>query len=220
MLEPRHILDVKKQQIENNLQGLFDLVHRAINDAMACLDGADKKLCRTVIDRDPELNETRRLLEQDCLVALASQQPVAHDLRDIVACMRVAAELERIGDYAGDIAAGVLQMDGNDLSRLGLPDLVDMAAICTDMLSKAAEAIARRDAALARDTAILDDRVDAAQQKLVQDLFANMQSDPALVPDASRMLWIAHNLERCGDRITNICEQVVFMIRGEDVELN
>jgi len=204
MLEPRHILDVKKQQIERNLSELFGSVQRAIDEAIGCLGGQDHSVCQAVIDRDVEINEARRLLEQDCLVAIASQQPVAHDLRDIVACMRIATELERIGDYASDIAVSVMQMDDIDLTDLGLADIKAMSAICIDMLEGVSAGFAERNSGKAREIAGLDDKVDAAQQDLVSSLFGKMQNHPEMVPNASRMLWISHNLERCGDRATNI----------------
>jgi len=220
MRETRHILDAKKQQIQANLLSLFDVVQGAIGDAVSCLNGAEKQACELVIDRDPEINEARRLLEQDCLVAIASQQPVAHDLRDIVACMRIATELERIGDYASDIAASVLQMEGNDLRDLGLQKVLDMSRTCIDMLDGVSSAFRERDSALAKTFALMDDQIDHAQQELDQTLFDSMKSQPNLVPDASRMLWITHNLERCGDRATNIAEQVVFMVESEHLELD
>ena len=127
VLVPRHILDVKKKQIENNLFELFTQVRRSIENAIGCLEGKDKTVCQNVVDNDPQINEARRLLEQDCLLAIASQQPVAHDLRDIVACMRVATELERIADYASDIAVSVMQMDGHDIARVGLDAVKTMS---------------------------------------------------------------------------------------------
>jgi len=220
MRETRHILDAKKQQIEENLLDLFDVVQRAIGEAINCLDSSEKQACQVVIDRDPQINEARRLLEQDCLVAIASQQPVAHDLRDIVACMRIATELERIGDYASDIAASVLQMEGNDLQHIGLAAVLGMSRTCIDMLDGVSHAFRERDSSLAKTYALMDDQIDQAQQELDETLFDSMKSQPGLVPDASRMLWITHNLERCGDRATNIAEQVVFMVESKNMELD
>jgi phosphate transport system protein len=220
MRETRHILDAKKQQIQENLLDLFEVVQRAIGDAVNCLDSLDKNACQEVIDQDTEINEARRLLEQDCLVAIASQQPVAHDLRDIIACMRIATELERIGDYASDIAASILKMEVADVANMGLDALLNMSRICIDMLDGVGNAFKERDSALAKECALMDDRIDQAQEHLDQILFDSMKSQPDLVPDASRMLWITHNLERCGDRATNIAEQVVFMVESENVELD
>jgi len=220
MRETRHILDAKKQQIQESLLELFEVVQRAIGDAVSCLGSADKNACQVVIDRDPDINEARRLLEQDCLVAIASQQPVAHDLRDIIACMRVATELERIGDYASDIAASVLQMKGNNLEKVGVEAVIDMSRICVDMLDGVSKAFKERDSSMAREYSLMDDKIDQAQHRLNQTLFDHMKNQPGSVPDASRMLWITHNLERCGDRATNIAEQVVFMVESENVELD
>lgn len=220
MREPRHILDVKKQQIEKGLVELFASVRGAIDEAVSCLNRADKSLCQTVIDRDSDINEARRLLEQDSLVAIASQQPVASDLRDVVGYMRIATELERIGDYASDIAASVLQMERVSADGLRLQDISAMAQDCIAMLDRVNAAFTERSAAMARQAAKMDDQIDQKQQEMVQHLFEQMRNKPELVPDASRMLWIAHNLERCGDRATNIAEQLVFIVEGGSVELN
>lgn len=214
-----HILEAKKQQIEANLAGLFDAVGNAIDAAIRCLVKKEQGVCEALIRNDVILNERRRLLEQDCLVALASQQPVAHDLRDIVADMRIASELERMGDYAADIAASVLEMDGDDLHALGLLDVQRMSGLCQDMLSHARRAHRDGDAALARRVGASDDALDELLRKLTDALMDAMRADPRHVHNGSRMLWIAHNLERCGDRATNIAEQVVFRIEGQAVEL-
>lgn len=220
MLQPRHILDVKKEQIEKGLMELFTQVRESIDNTIGCLGAEDKSVCKAIVDNDREINEARRLLEQDCLVAIASQQPMGHDLREIVAGMRVAAELERIGDYASDIAASVMQMDSDDLSTVGAESIIAMSRDCVEMLDQVASAFQAKDAIAARRASGLDDRIDQAQTALIKELFENMQNHAERVPDASRMLWISHNLERCGDRATNIAEQIVFMTEGEVVELD
>lgn len=214
MHELRHMLDVKKHQIEETLDGLFDDVRSAIDGAVACLVQRNPDDCRSLIENDVRLNEKRRLIEQDCLVAIASQQPVAHDLRDIVADMRIATELERMGDYASDIASSALEMDGGQLGALGLADLQAMSALCLRMLTEAQEAHKTGDTALARKLAQADDELDDRLRRVVSSTLAAMRTDPALVDNGSRMLWIAHNLERCGDRATNIAEQVVYRVEG------
>lgn len=215
-----HILEAKKRQIEANLTGLFDEVGNAIDAAIKCLVKKDQGVCEALIRNDVKLNEKRRMLEQDCLVAIASQQPVAHDLRDIVADMRIASELERMGDYAADIAASVLEMDGDDLHGLGLLDVQRMSGLCQDMLNHAMRAHREGDTALARRVGASDDELDDLQQRLVGTLMDAMRADPGHVHNGSRMLWIAHNLERCGDRAANIAAQVIFRIEGVEVDLN
>jgi phosphate transport system protein len=214
MQELRHMLDVKKHQIEDALDGLFQDVRSAIDGAIACLLQRNPEYCRSLIDNDVRLNDRRRLIEQDCLVAIASQQPVAHDLRDIVADMRIAAELERIGDYASDIAKSVLELDRAPLEALCLDDVLAMSTLCLGMLADAQQARKTGDAALARRLAATDDELDDRLRRVVSSTLATMRTDPLMVDNGSRMLWIAHNLERCGDRATNIAEQVVYRVEG------
>lgn len=220
MFDPRHILDVKKQQIDASLLALFEDVASAIRAAASCLSTRKIEPCRQIVANDVNINNKRRLIEQDCLVAIASQQPVAHDLRDIVAYMRMAGELERIGDYASDIAKSVLELTEGDLKVLGLDEVLAMSEICLQMLDGVRQANAEGDARRARAVADLDDQLDARLRGLVSSTLEAMRTDSALVDNGSRLLWIAHNLERCGDRTTNIAEQVIYRLEGLVEELD
>lgn len=220
MHEFHNILDSKKRQIEANIESLFDDVRDAMDNAVRCLFKQDIAVCESLLRDDARLNGKRRLIEQDCLVAIASQQPVANDLRDIVADMRIAGELERMGDYASDIAACIMKMDSTALEHLGLLDIQTMAGLCQQMLSYVKRAHREADAEQARRVQPLDDELDLRLSKIVNLVMEAMRADPANVHNGSRMLWIAHNIERCGDRATNIAEQVVFRVQGEIVELD
>lgn len=220
MLDPRHILDVKKQQIDVSLNELFEDVISAIRAAASCLSTRKLDTCQDIIANDVNINNKRRLIEQDCLVAIASQQPVAHDLRDIVAYMRMAGELERIGDYASDIARSVLELTDDPLQPLGLDEVMAMTALCLQMLDGVRQANAAGDAAQARTAAGLDDELDSRLRNLVSSTLDAMRTDARLVDNGSRILWIAHNLERCGDRTTNIAEQVIYRLEGVVEELD
>jgi phosphate transport system protein len=220
MHESRHILDMKKKQVDANLGTLFQLVKNAIVKSMNCLTSRDLRECEELVRNDMNLNELRRIIEQDCLVAIASQQPVAHDLRDIVAEMRMAAELERMGDYASDIASSIQRMDDAGLAGVGLQEILDMALLCQRMLTDVMRAHQTGDASLARQVGAMDDELDAHMNRTVNSVMAAMRADPALVNNGWRMLWIAHNLERCGDRATNIAEQIVFRVEGSVEELD
>lgn len=220
MLENRLILDIKKQQIETNLASLFEDVDRAIGAAMFCLTGKHPEDCEALISADAGINDKRRLIEQDCLVAIASQQPVAHDLRDLVADMRIAAELERIGDYACDIAESVLELNGLTHDTLGQTDILAMSDLILEMLANVAQAHRAGDVELARRVATTNHDLDARRKQVVDALLAVMRSDWAMVENGTRMLWIVHSLERCGDRATNIAEQVLFRVEGEQVDLD
>jgi phosphate transport system protein len=220
MPESRHALVVKKKQIDKYLTDLFATVSDAIGQAMSCLAGENKASCQSIIEHDDDINRGRYLVERECLTAIALHQLVANDLRDVVAATRIAADLERIGDYASDIASISLQMTDIDLSEVGLTDLLKMGCLCNEMMVAVLAAYRDKDAESARVAARMDDDIDAEQAKLIEMLFSRMQSRPALVPDASRMLWISHLLERYGDHLTNIAEQVVFAIEGNVVELD
>lgn len=213
-MDMRHILESKKAQIEENLGGLFDDVMGALGRAVKCLVKLDEGVCQSLIRFETTLNEKRRLLEQDCLVAIASQQPVASDLRDIVADMRIASELARMGDYAADIAASILEMDETPIDRLGLLDIQVMAGHCEEMAHNVMRAHKTDSVELARRVIDSDDELDVMLKKMIVAMMEAMRADPANVHNGSRMLWIAHNLERYGDRATYIAEQVIFRIEG------
>ena len=220
MSQARHILEVKKKQIETNLLAMVHQVKQAMEQAMNCLNGSDKAACRRIVENDAQVNEIRRLIEQDCFTAIALHQPVAHDLRDIVGSARIAGELERTGDYASDIASIVTQMNGYDPSQLGIETVGTISSLAARMLDEVVAAFLEKDIDKAKKAAKLDDQLDAEHVNLVEKLFNVMQSNPDTVPDASRMLWISHNLERCGDRATNIAEHIVFILEAEVVDLD
>lgn len=220
MRESRHLLEVKKQKIEADLHGLFQRVMEAIAGAMDGLDRRDLAECARLIRDDAHINALRHGIEQDCLMLIASQQPVAHDLRDIIADMRIASELERIGDYARDIAASVQRMDAAHPDGVDTRPARDMAGLCQEMLNQAMRAHRDADAGLARQVGAMDDQLDARMKQAADALMAAMRAAPDRVNDGSQMLWIAHNLERCGDRATNIAEQVVFRVEGSVEDLD
>ena len=214
-----HILNAKKAQIETNLNQLFDEVSNAIENAVGCLTSRDFEACDRLISNDRMINDRRRMIEQDCLVAIASQQPVAHDLRDIVAAGHIASELERLGDYACDIVAAVKRMDGASLDALGLDNILAMSRLGQEMLTVAMRANRDSDAQLARQITALDDKMDALLKETIELVLAAMRNSPELVNNGTSVLWIAHYLERYGDRATNIAEQVVFRLECAAADL-
>lgn len=220
MQETRHAMDTRIRQIEENLLGLFTQVRNAMEQASTCLASSNIADCSSIVEHDQDINRSRTRIEEDCLLAIALHQPVAHDLREIVAAMRIAGELERMGDYASDIATIIMQMKDADLTKIAGTDVLKLSGLCVDMLNQVLAAYWEKDAEKARQAARLDDDIDTAQENLISGLFSTMQSSPDLVPGASRMLWISHNIERCGDRATNIAEQIVFMLEAEVIELD
>lgn len=219
-LEPRHILDVKEQGIDKLLATMGEDVGQTIAAAVDCLGRRDDPGCRALIEADAAINTQYQEIEKLCLFTIASQQPVAHDLRHVVAAMRIANELERIADHAAHIAKSALELTTTDLNHVGLAEIQALAKQAGQMLNEAMWAYQGPDAALAKRIGAGDDELDTGHQALTKDLLARMSADASLVQDGSRMLWIAHNLERCGDRATNIAEQVVFRLEGQNIDLN
>ena len=214
-----HILDAKKSQIESSLNRLFGEVSSAIEKAVQCLASRDLAGCDALIRADERINDQRRMIEQDCLVAIASQQPVARDLRDIFAAIHIASELERLGDYACDIAACAKRMDAAGLAGLGLENILAMSRLSQEMLATVQRANQDSDAQQARQLGRMDDSMDALLRETIDQILAAMRNAPELVCNGTSMMWAAHHLERCGDRATNIAEQVVFRLENEVANL-
>jgi phosphate transport system protein len=218
MSDPRIQLAREEKLIHKNVIGMAKLAAAAMEKATDALMSQSAQLAQEVIDEDARVNAMMRVVEQECLEALALQQPVARDLREIIASLQVAGELERIADHAKDIAAIVLSMDG---SQFGGPmaHLAEMEDLCQDMLTRVVEAFENRDTALARAAAESDDQVDDLDEQTVSSLMMKLMTAPDIGMHATHLLWIAYHLERIGDRITNIAERVVFMVNAETPEL-
>jgi phosphate transport system protein len=198
---------------------LGSMVDKAIGrsiDALARLDHAE---ARRIIQDDLQVNAKRFAIEEQAVVLMATQQPMASDLRRIVAVLNIIVELERMGDYAEGIAKIVL-MHGDTPLLKPLVDVPRMAEQARDMLRRSLDAFIRRDASAAIAIAAEDDAVDALYDQIYRELFTYMLQDPTTFDRATWLLWVAHNLERIADRVTNICERVVFEVTGRMEEMN
>jgi phosphate transport system protein len=198
---------------------LGSMVDKAIGrsiDALARLDHAE---ARRIIKDDLQINARRFAIEEQAVVLMATQQPMASDLRRIVAVLNIIVELERMGDYAEGIAKIVL-MHGDTPLLKPLVDVPRMAEQARDMLRRSLDAFIRRDASAAIAIAAEDDAVDALYDQIYRELFTYMLQDPTTFDRATWLLWVAHNLERIADRVTNICERVVFEVTGRMEEMN
>jgi phosphate transport system protein len=184
-----------------------------------CLKQRDYECSRRLIAQDLEVNEKRFAIESDCLILIATQQPMASDLRILAAVLEVAGELERIGDYSKGISKINLMIGEEPLIK-PLVDLPRMAEKASDMLHRALEAFATHDVELARSVPVEDDEVDALYNQVYRELLTLMMAKPSTIDQATYLLWAAHNLERAADRVTNICERVVFTVTGEMAEMD
>ena len=211
-----------EEQIRELLEDLLEMgqmVTNSIQRSVQALSQQDVELARQVVAYDDEVNAIQQEIDEKCLVLLATQQPMASDLRAILAISNIAAELERIGDYAEGIARLAIKLSERPLLK-PLIDIPRMAEVGQRMLTTALEAFARQDVAAAETVGRDDDEVDALYDQIYRELLVYMMEDPRTITQATYLLWVAHNLERIGDRTTNIAERVVFLNSGKIVDLN
>lgn len=211
-----------QEQIRELLEDLMEMgqmVADSIDRAIQSLAEQNEDLAQEVIDFDDEINAVQHDIDEKCLVLIATQQPMASDLRAILAVSNIAAELERIGDYAEGIARLALKLAGQPLLK-PLIDIPRMAEVGKMMLMTSLEAFARQDVESAQQIGKQDDTVDALYDQVYRELLVFMMQDPRTITQATYLLWVAHNLERIADRTTNIAERVIFMDSGRIVDLN
>ncbi|MGE5840902.1 MAG: phosphate signaling complex protein PhoU [Deltaproteobacteria bacterium] len=215
----RNAFDRELQDLEQRLQELGRMVEEALVEAVDALKRRDLEKARQIIDADRSVNERRYAIEHETLVVIATQQPMAVDLRTLAAVLEIATELERIGDYAKGIAKITIKM-GTDPFVKPLIDIPRMAEKALNMLHRALQAFFGRDTELARAIPMEDDEMDALYDQIFRELTTYIIAEPRLVDRASYLIWVAHNLERAADRVVNICERVIFMVTGEIVEFD
>lgn len=215
----RSALDREENRIKDDILRMGSMVELAIDNAIAALKQRDGSIAQQVIDDDKQINQLRYKIEEECLTVIATQQPAAHDLRSIVAATHIAVELERMGDHAAGIASITLRMLDQPLLK-PLIDMPIMANIVKDMTREGLNAFIRADEALARQIIDRDDEVDQLYQQIFRELLTYMLEDPKNISRATFLLWVAHNLERIGDRATNLCERTIFVSTGKLGDLN
>jgi phosphate transport system protein len=216
---PREGFHKRIKELEQDVQQLGDMVITAINRSVEALKDLDAGEAKRVIDNDAQVNKRRWALEDKCVDLIATQQPVASDLREIIAVLSIVRDLERIGDYAEGIGKIVLMHGDQPLVR-PLVYLPQMAEKAVSMLRRSLEAFVGRDAKLAREICAEDDAVDALYNQAYHDLLSRMIDNPSVITRATYLIWAAHNVERIADRATNIAESVVYLVTGTPGEMN
>jgi phosphate transport system protein len=217
---------VMRAGFQEALQGLQDQVlilasmaDKAIDRAIAALKARDVELAQQVIDEDTLLDRRRTDIEERAIALIATQQPMASDLRAIVVILNIIVELERIGDYAEGIAKLAIRLaDQPPLKQL--IDIPRMAEKARSMLRRSIDAYVDRDAAAARAIAAEDDEIDRLHEQVYRELLTYMIEDPRTITRATYLIWISHNLERIADRTTNICERVIYLVTGQMEDIN
>ncbi|MBK8987903.1 MAG: phosphate signaling complex protein PhoU [Chloroflexi bacterium] len=216
-LQQRAVLERELNDLREDILRLGSLVETAIDQAMTALAQRDVRLAQEVIVGDHEINALRFKVEVESLRILATQQPLAIDLRVVIAGIHMAVELERIGDHAAGIAKLVSRLEGEE-SIDTLYKLPKMAKRASQMVEQSVRAYIERNVDLAYSVIKRDDKLDDHYRKLYVGALEQMQQDPGYIRRATFLLWIGHNLERMGDRAINMAERVIFMVTSEFVE--
>jgi phosphate transport system protein len=216
---PRETFERELQRLQDDILLLGSMAEKAIMQSVDILKRGDLEAAHKLIADDLKINEKRFAIEADCLAVIATQQPMASDLRILAAILELATELERIGDYGKGIARITIMMGGQPAIK-PLIDIPKMAEKACDMLHRSLDAFVRRDVALARAIPLEDDQVDKLYNNVYDELITIIVHDPSTIDRATRLLWVAHNLERAGDRVSNICERVIFTVTGEMTEID
>jgi phosphate transport system protein len=218
-MRPREHYIQQLEALHTEIRALGQVVIVSITRAIDVLRRQDVEAAQRIRADDERIDQAQAALEEHALTVMATQQPMAGDLREIIAAIEIASELERIGDYAKGIAKITIRNADQPLVS-PLVDIPQMAEQAINMLGTALDAYVNRDPEAARDLAGLDDQVDALSGHLRAELLALIQRDPTTAARAVDLMFVAHNLERIADRTTNIAERVIFMVKGDIVELN
>jgi phosphate transport system protein len=207
------------QKLQDEILILGSMVEDAIVESVDILKRRDMEASKRLMEWDERVNEKRFAIENEALTLIATQQPMARDIRVLAAVLEIAGELERIGDYAKGIAKINLMIGEGPLIK-PLIDIPLMANKARDMLHRSLDAFVKRDVESAYALPQEDDEVDALYNQVYRELITMIMSNPHNIDQATYLLWAAHNLERTADRVTNICERVIFTVTGDMKELS
>ena len=217
-MEMRTAFHKRLREIQYDIMVMGSMGSKAIVRSIEALKNRNQELARQIIEDDRKINDIRFEIEEKCVELIATQQPMASDLRIITAILNITTELERIADYAVGIARIVIYI-GDEQPLKPLIDIPRMAELTVDMLSRSMDAFINRDIEAAKKIAGEDDLVDNLYDQVFRELLTIMAEDPKTITRATRLMWTAHNLERAADRVTNICERIVFIVTGKMEEI-
>ncbi len=212
-------LDLDRQlgQLQQEVVSLAEIVDKATMRAVDALKRRDLVESQQVVQEDDYIDQKRYEIEDRCIDLIATQQPMARDLRAIIALLHITVELERMGDYAEGIAKISLLM-GEEAPLKPLIDIPRMADKATLMLRNSIDSLVSRDVVKANQVLQDDDEVDDLYDQVYRELLVYMLQDPQTIQRATYLLWAAHDLERIADRATNIAERVIYLVTGKMVE--
>ena len=215
---PRESYQRNLRELQDEVLVMGSMIEKALERSMQALKGRDLDLAKMVIAEDQNVNKKRFEIEEKALDIITCQAPMASDLRILLAILFIVTDLERMGDHAAGNAKIAL-MIGNEPPLKPLIDLPRMNEKTIDMLHRSLNAFIIHDAEAARKIVPEDDEIDNLYDQVFRELLTFMMEDPRTITRATRLMWVGHNLERTGDRVTNICERVVFVVTGKMEEI-
>ncbi len=218
-IDKKVVFEEKMFHLQDNVNRMAGLVEEAIAKAVEALKEQDIYQAKEVIEGDEVIDQLRTEMEEKCLEVIATQQPMARDLRRVMAFFKIASDLERMGDYAYRIARITIRIDNEPLIK-PLVDIPRMARCALQMLRQALEAFLQEDINLAATLAAQDDEVDNLHAQIFRELLTIMMENPRTISQASHLLFVSSSLERIADHATNIGEEAIFLVTGEQKNLN
>jgi phosphate transport system protein len=216
----RETFERQLQMMVDQVLVLGSMVEQSVLAALDALKRRDLVAARSIYEQDIKINKKRYSIESECVTLIATQQPMARDVRFLAAIIEIITELERIGDYAKGICKITLLLSEEEIDPVLINELQQMANLGLDMLRRALDAFVAGDAAIARQIPLEDSKVDQFYNRLYHKLMDQMTADITTIDRANHIMWAAHNLERMADRVTNICERIVYVATGEMKELD
>jgi phosphate transport system protein len=205
------------EDIRNKVLAMGGLVEQQIELAMQAFMSGDTELAEQVIQQDKQVDEYELAIDQECIQTLALRQPTASDLRLLIVVIKTITELERIGDLAERIASMAIHLEDIEKKYEGFYEVQHLAEFVKDMLHGALDAFARMNIDDILEITGQDDNVDREYVSIIRQLVAQMMEDPRNVKRTLNVLWTARAIERIGDHAVNICEYVIYMVKGKDV---
>ncbi|MDR2079181.1 MAG: phosphate signaling complex protein PhoU [Treponema sp.] len=219
MENKRLIFSEELDRVRHDILAMSSLVEEALGKAWTALESGDRELAQSVRDGDGAVNAMQLKIEDAVIVLIATQQPVAKDLREVSAILKITANLERAGDHAVHLAKTAIKLSGKASFR-AMEHLERMVRTGREMIRASISAYLKQDPEAARNVAAMDDIIDGEHKNIASEMLKLMQKRPELLKKALRFLSSSGNLERLGDHVTNICEAIIYMIESKHEELN
>jgi phosphate transport system protein len=211
---PRRLFEQHLRELQDHVLAMGSMVETALYRSMDALKNRDLTLARQVIADDQLIDHKRYEIEEQCIDLILTQQPMASDLRIVIAVLNIIVDLERIGDHAEGIGK-ITIMIGDEPPLKPLIDLPRMAELAGSMLRRTLEAFIHHDDATAQKICQEDDVIDNLYDQVFRELLTFMAEDSKTITRATRLIWVAHNLERSADRVTNIAERIIYVVTGQ-----